>query len=460
MNSVRLWAMWRRLCYGTGYFFFTAGVATMLYFIYFYQQPTCFDTTKNGLEIGVDCGGACTRICAFTVAPPTVLWAQSFPGNAGQFNAVGYVENSNLAAGTPELRYTFTLRDRTGVIATRTGTTILPPDSTYPIFEGRIDTGGRTPTETTLTLESADLWLPYAYGRAQFKTTDLALSGADALPRLQATIENTELTTAKDIEVVATIFDAAGTPLTASQTFIDELTDRAKADVTFTWPRPIAKTLRSCEVPTDVVLAIDLSGSMNNDKANPPEPISSVLTAAKSFVSQLQQADQISVVTFASQANTPVTLTNDRVAASTAVGKLVIDPLEERGTTNTGLGLQTALAELGSARHNTNARSVVVLLTDGLATSPGTDKEPETFALEQAAAVKAKDITVFTIGLGTGVNMDFLRSIASAPTQAYAAPTTATLGSIYQSITASICEDGPARIDIIPKTKSNFAPLQ
>ncbi len=453
-----MWAFWRRVQYGTGYLLTLLMMVTGVYYLYFYAAPTCFDTEMNGDEIGVDCGGVCTRICAFTVAPPRVLWAQSFPANVGLYNAVAYVENSNPGAGTPELKYTFTLKDRDGVITTRSGVTVLPPQSTYPVFEGRIDTGGRTPTETILTLEPADMWLPYAFGRSQFRTSDLALTGADARPRLQAQIENSELVLAEDIEVVATIFNAQGTPLTASQTFIDRLDGRARRDITFTWPRPIAKTLRSCEVPTDVVVAIDLSGSMNNDGGTPPEPISSVLTAAQSFVSQLRAGDQVSVATFASTAALPATLTASTSAVTSLIGDLIILPAEEQGTTNTGDALAVAQAELNSARHNTNARNVIVLLTDGLATSPG--ENPDAYALEKAALVRADDITVFTIGLGTAVNMDFLRGIATTPEQAFAAPTTATLGDIYETITAAICEEGAARIDVIPKTSSNFSPLQ
>ncbi len=458
LEGVRMWAFWRRVQYGTGYFLTLTSIILGVYFLFFYQAPTCFDMKMNGEELAVDCGGACTRICAFTVRPPTVLWAKSFPANIGQFNAVGYVENSNDLAGTPELRYTFTLKDEGGIITTKSGTTILPPDSSYPVFEGRIDTGGRTPTETILTLEPADLWLPYAYGRAQFRTSDLALSGADARPRLGARIENNELTAAEDIEVVATIFDARGNPLTASQTYIPLLEGRSSKEVTFTWPRPIAKTLRSCEVPTDVVVAIDLSGSMNNDGANPPEPVTSVLKAAESFVGQLRSADRVSVVTFATAAQIDLPLTLDTTVAKGEIKSLVIDPKEEVGSTNTGDALVKAQTELNSTRHNPDARSVVVLLTDGLATAP--DEEPEAFAIDAAAKLRTDEISVFTIGLGASVNMDFLRQVATTPEQAYQAANTGTLASIYSSITAAICEDGAARIDVIPKTKNNFAPLE
>jgi Mg-chelatase subunit ChlD len=197
---------------------------------------------------------------------------------------------------------------------------------------------------------------------------------------------------------------------------------------------------------------------MNNDGANPPEPVTSVLAAAENFAGQLRAEDRVSVVTFATDAIINSPLTTNRSTTRDLIKRLTIKPEEERGSTNTGDALKKAREELTSARHNPDARSVIVLLTDGLATAPGDD--PEAYALEEATKVIAEDITVFTIGLGASVNMDFLRSIASTPEQAFAAPATSTLKSIYSAITAAICEDGAARIDVIPKTRSNFAPLE
>ena len=458
MQNFRLWAFWRRLQYGFGYFTFFGLVITGGYFMFFYAAPTCFDAMQNSTELAVDCGGGCTRICAFTVASPKVVWAQSFEVLKGQYNAVAYVENTNLGAGTPEMGYIFRLYDKDGLITERTGKTVLPPGSTYPIFEGRIDTLGRVPTETKLELSAPDLWLPSNLGREQFKTNDIKLVEADIRPKLNVRMENTELTEAKGVEIVATIFDAHGTALTASQTFVDLFPARSQKDIVFTWPRPIAKTLRSCAVPTDIVVVIDLSGSMNNDGANPPEPISSVLTAASAFVGNIRPDDRVAVVTFATTASTPLLLSGNATATTLAIKKLVINPKEESGSTNTGAGIAAAHAELQSDRHNKDARKVVVLLTDGLATAPGTD--PNKYAETNAGLLKADDIALYTIGLGTTVNMDFLRILATQPTTAFAAPTTATLDSIYQTITAAICEEGVARIDVISKTSGNFAPLQ
>lgn len=459
MQGFRVWAFWRRVQYGVGYLTFVGLVSTGVYFLYFYAAPTCFDNKQNGEEIGMDCGGnSCTRICAVSVRQPSVVWSKSFEVQPSQFNAVAYVDNVNPVAGTPELQYTFTLSDAAGVITERSGTTVLPPNSTYPIFEGHIDTQGRVPTATTLVLKPPALWLPALENRSQFKTVDLKLVEADARPKLNVKMENTGIGEAKSVEVVATIFDSRGTALTASQTFVDIFPGRMQKDLVFTWPNPIAKTVRSCSVPTDVVLAIDLSGSMNNDGGLPPQPVTAVLKAASGFVANLHPEDRVSVVTFASNAEVAVPLSSSASSIADAIKKLVINPKEERGTTNTGDALSVAQTELNSVRHNPDARRVVILLTDGLATAPG--KTPEIYAEEKAALLKTDGINLFTIGLGKGADMAFVQTIASNAKQAFAAPTATMLGSIYQSITGSICEDGAARIDVIPKVTDVFTPLR
>lgn len=398
------------------------------------------------------------RICSFEVTPPTVLWAESFEVVGDQYNAVAYIENRNKVAASPKVEYVFQLYDGNELIAERSGNTILPPYSEYPIFEARISTNGRKPTRTELTLKEPEIWQPATMGRDQFTVNDRRLYDADGRPRLEAIIANNELYEAKEAEIIATIFDSRGNPLTASRTFVDNFAPRSQEEVIFTWPRPIAKTIRSCEVPTDIVLAIDLSGSMNNDGGNPPEPISSVLKAAEAFASRLQSGDQAALVTFATDAIVKQTLTGDVAGVAATVAKLAIDPKEETGSTNTGEALHRALDEMSSDRHSNEARKVLVLLTDGLATAP--DEEPEEYALSAASAVKANDIIVYAIGLGKEVNMDFVRQVASSPSQAYQALSTSEIDNIYRTITGDICEDGAAVIDIVPKTTASFTPLR
>ncbi|MFT5849279.1 MAG: Mg-chelatase subunit ChlD [Patiriisocius sp.] len=457
MNITRRWAFYRRIQYGTGFGIFWMLIFTFVYMGVFHAPASCYDGRQNADERGVDCGGGCTLICAFDVKQPTVQWSRSFKVTDGQYNAVGYIENNNLVAASPEVPYTMSLYDADGLITERTGTTILPSDSVYPVFEARIDTMGRTPTQTFLKLGAITQWLPAQSGRDQFTVQSRELLNADARPRLEASIYNNALTEAKEVEVVATIFDARGNALTSSRTFIDNFAARSTETAIFTWPEPIAKTVRSCEVPTDIALAIDLSGSMNNDGGDPPQPITAVLSAAQTFTARLQTGDQVALVTFATQGVVENTLTGDVTGVANAIAALVIDPEEETGSTNTGEALLKAAVELTSTRHNQEARKILVLLTDGLATAP--DEKPEEFALAAAAAAKSKGVTIYTIGLGENVNMDFVKQLASSKEQAYAALSSADIDRIYRTITAEICEDGAAVIEIIPKTDAGFQSL-
>lgn len=459
-GSIRLWAVGRRIQYGLGFTTFWVLVGSLVYYVNFYQPANCFDRILNGDETAVDAGGSCVRIDVATVVPPKVIWSKSFKVVDGQYNTVAYVENQNQIAATPELKYTFELLNQGEVVAKRSGVTVLPPNSVYPIFEGRILTEQNSPvTETRLILEPADMWLPASIGRDQFRSVDINLIGADVRPRLNVKIENTELTPAGNVEVVATVFSENGVPVTASQTFIERIEPRSTQDIVFTWPNTIAKTIKSCIIPTDVAVVIDLSGSMNNDGGEPPQPVTAALGAAGQFINSLNTEDQVAVVTFATRAELVTELNHIHGAVANGVVDLSINPVEETGYTNTSEALLMAQTELNSERHNQDARRVVVLVTDGLPTASG-KADVITLAQETAIALSEDNIEVYAIGLGQNVDINFINKIASELDNAYFAPTGADLNKIYTEITSSLCESGPTKIDVIAKTKTNFAPLQ
>lgn len=457
--SIRPWAIGRRIQYGSGFALVWLLVGVLVYFTNYYEPASCFDGVMNASERGIDCGGGCVRICAMDTLPPRVVWAKSFEIAPGQYNAVAYVENPNQTAATPELAYTFELLRDGVVVGQVSGVTVLPPNSVYPIFEGRVLIHGNDPiTETRIELGSADMWLPASIGRDQFQTANIELTGADSRPRLDVEMENTALLPAEDVEIVATIINDAGEPVTASRSFIEEIDARSTADVVFTWPNPIAKTVRSCIIPTDVVLGIDLSGSMNNDGGNPPQPVSSALAAASQFVRELSATDQVAVVTFASDV-AATQLTNQHASAASTISALQIDAAEEQGFTNTAAALLAAQNELNSSRHNEDARRVLVLLTDGLPTAPGNiDIVAETEAT--ATMLDEDGIQIYAIGLGENVDRAFVERIASEQNNAYFAASGENLASIYTEITSALCESGLTKVDVIAKTKTNFAPLR
>ena len=461
MSTMRPWAMWRRLQYGVGFAVFWMVVGSLGYYLFIYTPGDCFDEVMNEDERGADCGGRCVRICASDVTAPQIVWADSFKIVDGQYNATAYVENKNAVAGTQALRYKFELYDGTKLVAERAGTTVLPPNSVYPIFEGRIYTSSDTTvTNTKLILEPVEIWQPAMLGREQFRTSNLNLLSPDASPRLEARIDNTELSRAEKIEVVATLFNTNGKPVTASQTFIEALEGRASKDVVFTWPNPIAKTIKSCAIPSDLVIGIDLSGSMNNDGGTPPQPISGAIAAARDFALRLAPDDQASVVTFASGATTVSLLNQNHTETATLIGALSIAPAEETGFTNTPAAIAAAAAELASARHSGDSRRALVLLTDGLPTAPGDTTSIVEVAKQAALELAKSGVEVYVIGVGKGVDVNFIKTLTEDPNNAFYAPTGGDLDAIYQKITGALCESGATRIDVVAKTPTNFTPLR
>lgn len=106
----------------------------------------------------------------------------------------------------------------------------------------------------------------------------------------------------------------------------------------------------------------------------------------------------------------------------------------------------------------------MVILTDGLPTDPDDDRDIVTETVTLADELDLSSITIYAIGLGEGVDQDFVRNLASSHETAYFASTGANLESelanIYATITGSICETGPTKIDVIAKTTANFTPLR
>jgi len=148
----------------------------------------------------------------------------------------------------------------------------------------------------------------------------------------------------------------------------------------------------------DIVLAIDLSGSMlsedyerGGDRINRLQAIKPVIQA---FIEQ-RPADRIGIVLFSGRAYTMAPLTFDHDWLARQLERLRIGLIEDGTAIGDGLGV--ALTRLEQAKHESGGRrqgAFVVLLTDG-ANNRGS------LAPAQAAELaKSRGIPVYTIGAG------------------------------------------------------------
>lgn len=138
----------------------------------------------------------------------------------------------------------------------------------------------------------------------------------------------------------------------------------------------------------DIVLAIDVSGSMTAQDLK-PNRMEAAKAVAEEFIDH-RLTDRIGIVIFSGESFTQCPLTTDHEVLKAQIQQIRIGLLEDG--TAIGSGLATSVDRL---RNSTSKSKVVILLTDGVNNGglidPGTAKE----------IAKAFKVKVYTIGVGT-----------------------------------------------------------
>ena len=140
----------------------------------------------------------------------------------------------------------------------------------------------------------------------------------------------------------------------------------------------------------DIVVALDISGSMRAEDFQPKNRLEVARRTVQQFI-EGRPADRIGLVVFASLAATRSPLTLDHEMLGQFLEQLDFAPPEQEGTA-IGLGLATALNRLRESK----ARSrVVVLVTDGR------NNRGQIGPKAAAEAARALEVKVYTIGVGS-----------------------------------------------------------
>ncbi len=145
----------------------------------------------------------------------------------------------------------------------------------------------------------------------------------------------------------------------------------------------------------DIVLAVDISGSMLAVDFAPENRLGAAVNVAKNFVNN-RPNDRFGLVAFSEYALTQSPVTFDHNAMLEQLGKLTVN--EEASATAIGMGLAKAVARL----KDSDAKSkIIVLITDGVSNTGEIDP------LSAAKMAQAFGIKVYPIGVGRGGYVDF-----------------------------------------------------
>lgn len=448
------WSFKRQLLYLALPLFILLSLFGVVFFKYLYVAPTCFDGVKNGDETGRDCGGSCQLLCTSDSLKPVVYWAESFNISGSVWNVAAYVENPNTTSEAKKAGYVFRLYDETGIVITEVfGETFIPKNKKFLVFYPSVNTNGKNVKRTEFDFTGQISWTTTSTQSPDIKVTHGSIERASTTPLISGVIENTGAVSSGPFEVSVIVYDGRGNAIGASRTYVESIAARDRKEFGFTWPMPFKETEEVCEVPSDVMLVLDRSGSMASISRTPPEPLSSVKSTAISFVESRKTDDQVGVVSFANEASVPVdhVLSASVKDVAKSIERIFIGTTSAQNT-NIGDGFIKATEELRSFRVRPDAKKVIVLLTDGDPTDPkkpGETNYPTLFAEAAADTAKSENISVFTIGLGSLVNNDLLSRLASTPSFYFKAPTSAELSKIYNTISKSICTLKPNMIEVI-----------
>lgn len=230
-----LWETKRKLLYGLTFFVMCS--ALLVFFMYdrLFPAPTCFDTKKNGYELGVDCGGTCALRCTQEVNPLTVVWAKAVTTGNGIYDLVALVTNTNIDNASREIGYTFTLYDEKGMVTGQlSGSTTAPLDGKFPLIIQNIPLQN-SPVNVTATLTDGDHYtVRESPTSPTIKVLDRHYEGGE-VPRVYATITNTKRIEITNLPVRVLLFDAKDNVYAVGQTVVPRIEKEGTKEIIITW---------------------------------------------------------------------------------------------------------------------------------------------------------------------------------------------------------------------------------
>lgn len=174
-------------------------------------------------------------------------------------------------------------------------------------------------------------------------------------------------------------------------------------------------------VPVDIVLVLDQSGSMGDSFSGASNRQAAMKEAVNNFITKVsekygEEADhRMAIVEFGSSSNVLANWTEmDAQGAESLHGVINSLPNRPSGATNIGSGMQSAENLLigddyNYTGENSKRHKVAIVFTDGV---PTTSNEFDTgvanSAIQSAYNMKNAGVTVYSIGIFTGVNSEQL----------------------------------------------------
>lgn len=230
------WSQKRKFTYAFLAVLIVIGGVGIPSFYVFYRAPTCSDGIKNGNELGIDCGGRCTRLCQSDFLAPNVAWTRLEAITPSLYNVASYIINPNTEGEADNVPYHISLYDKDGMlIIEKAGTVTLPPHRNTLAFENALNVGKRIPARASFEFVTKPVW----YKQAD-KLTALSIDSKDYSEdangsSLTVRLKNNSVMGLGAVDAFAVLYDKIGNVIGFSKTIIDEIPAGAIVTAPFTW---------------------------------------------------------------------------------------------------------------------------------------------------------------------------------------------------------------------------------
>lgn len=250
------WAGKRQLQYISGILLFIAIIVFIIIYPYLTQKPTCFDGKQNGGETGVDCGGACYHMCSADVSEPIILWSRAFHLTGNVYNLVALIVNQNHDGAIENVNYEFKIYNNANqFIGRRDGSTYIPPNKQFAIFESRFDAGQDAIKSVSFEFLPSFSWVKKepTLDVLPIRTSDVIIGDDKDFPTLSALITNDSIYDLPAFDIVTILYDVNNNAINASKTHLLKLDSNKNAPILFTWP----EALSAQPVTKDILIQIN-----------------------------------------------------------------------------------------------------------------------------------------------------------------------------------------------------------